>query len=76
MIGLWAICYCPHKVTYTEVVKEGTCFELGKIDTICKRCDTVLSSKTLEKTVHTFGEYKITVEPSAFSPGVETREKK
>lgn len=73
MIGLYAIFYCPHKVTYTKLVKEATCFELGQIDTLCKRCDTVLVSNTIERTVHTFGKYKLTVEPSASGPGLEVR---
>ena len=35
LILLCAIYYCPHKVTYTKVVKYATCVESGQIDTIC-----------------------------------------
>ena len=73
IIGICAICYCPHKVTYTKVVKEATCFKLGQIDTICKRCDKVLENKTLEKIAHTFGEYELIINPSASGPGLEVR---
>lgn len=73
LFGLSAICYCPHKVTYTKVVKEATCFESGQIDTLCKRCDTVLENNILEKTAHTFGDYELTIKPSASKPGLEVR---
>ena len=73
MIGLCVICYCPHKVTYTKVVKDATCFELGQIDTICKRCDTVLAQNMLEKKSHTYGEYELVIKPSVFAPGLEVR---
>ena len=73
LIVLYAIWYCPHKVTYTDIVKEATCFENGQIDTICKKCNTVLASNTLEKTAHTFGEYELTIKPSASTPGLEIR---
>lgn len=66
-------CYCPHKVTYTKIVKYATCFESGQIDTICERCETVLESNTLEKTPHTFGEYELRIKPNALGPGVEVR---
>lgn len=68
-----AIFYCPHKVTYTKVAKEANCFEPGQIDTICKRCDTILESNTLEKTAHTFGDFELTIKPSASSTGLEVR---
>lgn len=73
LMGICAICYCPHKVTYTKVVKEATCFELGQRDIICKRCDAILENNIIEKTAHTFGDYKLTIKPSAFKPGLEVR---
>ena len=73
LIVIGTICYCPHKVTYTKVVKKATCFEFGQIDTICKRCNTVLSSNTLEKKAHTFGSYELKIKPSAIKPGLEVR---
>lgn len=65
--------YCPHEVTYNKVIKEATCYALGQIDTICEMCEVVLDSDTLEKTAHIFGEYKVTVNPSASKPGIEVR---
>lgn len=65
--------YCPHKATYTKVIKEPTCYELGQIQTICERCGTLLASDTLEKTHHIFGDYELTVKPTALEPGIEVR---
>lgn len=30
LIVIGSICYCPHKVTYTKIIKEATCFEIGQ----------------------------------------------
>lgn len=70
---LWATKYCPHKTTYTKIVQEATCFELGKKETVCQKCDYVLESKTLEKTAHIFGDYELVVKPTALKPGIEVR---
>ncbi|MBR3614766.1 MAG: hypothetical protein IKL55_06270 [Clostridia bacterium] len=73
LVAICAIYYCPHKENYTKVVKVATCFEEGQIDTICKKCKTVLSSDVLEKASHFFGDYEIKIKPSEFKTGLEVR---
>ena len=59
---IWIIFfYCPHNETYTKISKNATCFENGKKDTICKKCNLILESNILEKTNHTFSVYKLEV---------------
>lgn len=68
-----AFCFCPHKKTYTKVVKQANCFETGQIDTICKMCVTIIESRRIEKTNHIFGAYELKRNPSASAPGLEVR---
>ena len=73
LIVLCTGCSCKHQETYTKIVKEATCCELGQIDTICVKCDTVLASNPREKCAHTFGDYELTIKPSSLGPGLEVR---
>lgn len=70
---LVAVCYCPHKVTYTKIVKEATCTEKGQMEIICERCDKIIGQKDLAQKLHVFGEYELKVEPTPIEPGLEVR---
>lgn len=64
---------CNHKEVYTLAQKEATCVEDGVEHVVCSKCDAVLETRTLKATGHSFGDYVVTVEPSAGQNGVETR---
>lgn len=43
---------CEHANTYTSVIKEANCFEFGKMQIICKKCEYILEERILEKEEH------------------------
>lgn len=58
--------FCKHQ--YEENIIESTCTTFGKIEHICKKCDKKTFDVILKKE-HTYGDYKITKEPSCVSEG-------
>lgn len=64
---------CNHKVQKNVVKEEATCTKPGLEETICERCNTVLDTKKIEATGHSFGEYTVTKEATCTEAGEKVR---
>ena len=63
---------CTHSKADFKVVKEADCVNAGERQIVCTDCGEVLSTETIEKLGHDFGNYALTKAATCTEAGEET----